>query len=280
MIKKITVISSIVFFSQVCYAQFGTKIAGQLIDKSIQKKSSKSTTKDEISAPKENQTSNETEEINENTYSGTAFGSGSSKKDKVKPEYIFQSNVVMQVEIVDKTGKSTGKNEMIMHISKESNYSGTEMKSKDTQGNISIFDWTSNIMISLMNQEGNKIGMVMDLDANNKSAETKQDAPMKFTKTGKTKSILGYMCDEYIAENDDSSIDMWVTQSLDFNVSKNMEYFSKQSNTSNYTKDAPQGFMMEATTTEKKKGGKSIMQVTQVNKFANTTFKTSDYTFY
>lgn len=279
MYKKLAVIITVILLSSNTYAQFGNMITNKLLEKSQQKKSTTTPTTTKEVEQKEVKESESSDQEDEKAYQNMMGGS-SSKKEKIQAEYIFQSNVVMQIEAVDKAGKSEGKSEMVLHINKDGNYSGSEMKSKDSQGGISIFDWTNRIMISLMNQEGKKIGMAMDLKDNSKESKSKADVPMKFTKTGKTKSITGYLCEEYIAENEETNIDMWLTQALDFNLSKSMEYFSQQNNSSNYAKDAPKGFMMETTTTDKKKGNKSIMVVTQVNKFANKTFKTSEYTFY
>ena len=66
-------------------------------------------------------------------------------------------------------------------------------------------------------------------------------------KTGNTKKILGYTCDEFSSQNETNKFSFWVTEELDlfqknmfFNISKSLG-----GNTFNNIPENAQGFMME-----------------------------------
>ncbi|MFN3918185.1 MAG: DUF4412 domain-containing protein [Flavobacteriales bacterium] len=217
----------------------------------------------------------------------------SGDKSKVLTEYSFQHNVLMEMESVDKKGKSNGKNNMKMLFNESGEYFGGEVFMDDGKGNsisagFTIFDWKNNQMIRLIDNGGMKIGVIMKLDEAQSYVEsttsTENEKEVKFRKTGKTKTILGYLCEEYIIEDEESTTEMWMTKDVDLNLAQVMGFMGqnqkgKKNSTTTYPKDAPQGFMMETITTNKKNNEKSIMKVIEVNKNKSTSVKTSGYTF-
>jgi hypothetical protein len=55
------------------------------------------------------------------------------------------------------------------------------------------------------------------------------------------------------------------------------DFFSTLFKTNLYARGVPWGYMMEATTLDKKTGEKSVMQVTRADANSNTRFNLSDY---
>ena len=46
--------------------------------------------------------------------------------------------------------------------------------------------------------------------------------PYNYKKTGKTKNILGYSCDEYLVEDEATEVHMWVSEKLGKQVRREM----------------------------------------------------------
>ena len=141
-------------------------------------------------------------------------------------------------------------------------------------------------MIILSEEKGEKKGIVYGMRGfMNSIGETYEDvepenssetylANPNVKKTGKTKTISGYKCEEYIYSDDYSESDIWVTRDVRLNTK---DFFSSIFKTSMYSHGMGWGYIMEATTTEKETGEKSMMQVTRVDKNSNTNFILADY---
>jgi hypothetical protein len=263
------------------------------IDKGLDKVEDPDTYKKDKNSTENNTKSVDAAENNEQaSVPNNIFKTGD--KTNVLPEYTFEHNTLMEIESFDKKGKSNGKNNMRMLFQAEGEYFGGEIMVSDKSGEgknstgFSIFDWKNNQMIMLMDGEGMKMGMVMSMDATQSYIEEKAEAnekDVKYKKTGRTKTILGYLCEEYIIEDDESTSELWMTNEVDLNMAQAMGYMGqnqkgKKSSKTSYPKDAPQGFMMEMTSVTKKNNEKTTMKVTEVNKNKPTTVQTSGYKFF
>jgi hypothetical protein len=93
-------------------------------------------------------------------------------------------------------------------------------------------------------------------------------------KTGRTKNIAGYKCEEYTFNDEETESEVWITTDLKMNT---QDFFSTLFKTSLYSQGIPWGYMMEATTRQKNSGEKSFMQVTRVDQNSNTRFVLADY---
>jgi hypothetical protein len=256
----------------------------QTIDKSLDKiedpntyKKSDSTNTDEIPTQTE-------------TNTNSIFKSGN--KSNVLNEYQFSQDVLMEMESFDKKGKSNGINNMRMLFNDNGEYFGGEMivndKGTSSSMGINIFDWKNNQMISLINNGGMKIGMVIDMKsvANSVSETDTEDTTSQettFKKTGKTKTILGYLCEEYLAENEETLTEIWIAKDVKINMGNAFQYITEnqksKKNKMNYPENAPEGFMMETISVNKKNNEKTRMTVVELNENKNTTVSTSGYKF-
>jgi hypothetical protein len=257
----------------------------QTIDKSLDKIEDPNTYKNSDS------TGTDTPTPSTETNTNSIFKSGD--KSSVLKEYQFSQDVLMEMESFDKKGKSSGVNNMRMLFNNNGDYFGSEIIMNDDKGNtssmgFSIFDWKNNQMISLIDNGGMKIGMVIDMKAaansiSDANTETDSAKETSFKKTGKTKTILGYLCEEYLAENEETLSEVWIANDVKINMGNAFQYISEnqksKKNKMSYPNDAPERFMMEMVSTNKKNNEKTRMTVVELNENKKTTVNTSSYKF-
>lgn len=93
-------------------------------------------------------------------------------------------------------------------------------------------------------------------------------------KTGRTKTIAGYKCEEYKYKDEETESEIWITKNLKMGT---QDFFSTLFKTSLYSHGMGWGYLMEATSINKSNGEKSVMQVTKVEPNTNTKSSMSDY---
>jgi hypothetical protein len=108
--------------------------------------------------------------------------------------------------------------------------------------------------------------------ANSQTNENDQDfISPNIKKTGKTKKILGYSCDEFSGQTEDGILSFWITHDIDL-YQKNMFMNMNKSLGGNQFQafpEAAKGFLMETNfedNTGKNKGDKTSMVVTKIDK--------------
>lgn len=80
-------------------------------------------------------------------------------------------------------------------------------------GTAMIMDWAKQEMIILMPEQ--RMFMVMPLKSGTPAAVAAAEGPEpKVEKTGRTETILGYVCEQYITIDKDSVTEMWITEEL------------------------------------------------------------------
>jgi hypothetical protein len=179
--------------------------------------------------------------------------------------------------------------EFITHLNPQTKSMGYQMISGNMgqpgQG-MFIIDAENGATIILSEENGEKTGIVYGLGTFFSTlGETYQEEEIPETqenyllnpnvkKTGRTKNIAGYKCEEYTYNDEESESEIWITTDLKMNTH---DFFSTLFKTSMYSQGIPWGYMMEATTRDKVSGEKSIMQVTRVDQNSNTRFVLADY---
>jgi hypothetical protein len=203
--------------------------------------------------------------------------------------YNFNHLIQMHIESYDKNGKKESEGEFITHLNPVSKCMAYQMISGDIgqsgQG-MFIIDAENGATIILSEDKGEKTGIVYGMGAFFTSiGETYdegalEDTPESYllnpnvTKTGRSKSIAGYKCDEYRYADETSESEIWITTDLKMNT---QDFFSTLFKTSLYSHGIPWGYMMEATTVSKENGEKSFMQVKKVDANSNVRFTMADY---
>jgi len=96
-------------------------------------------------------------------------------------------------------------------------------------------------------------------------------------KTGKTKQILGYSCDEYLVEDEETEVHMWVSEKLGKEMRK--EWMSNQQTFGSMFTHAYalNGMVLEYDVMDKD-GRKSVMQVQKIDMNHSHRVHTNGYT--
>jgi len=123
-----------------------------------------------------------------------------------------------------------------------------------------------------------KMGMG-DIAIDTDTAST--DTAPTFTKTGKTKTINGYRCEEYEVTQDTLEMSIWYTSEVDFNYQDYLRGFAKMfsgtggANPSGLMNDG-YGYMMMMTSKDNKSGDTMTMEVIELSEVPQT-FTLKDY---
>lgn len=203
--------------------------------------------------------------------------------------YDFDHLIQMHIESYDENGNKTDDSEFVTHFNSNSKSVAYQVLSgnmaENTQG-LFIMDLDNEAMIMLSDEKGEKKGIVYGIRGfMNSIGETYEDVELEDSpetymanpnvkKTGKTKNIAGYKCEEFLYSDETSESNIWVTKDVKLNTK---DFFSTIFKTSMYSHGMGWGYMMEATTTDKETGRKSLMQVTKIDKNSGTNFTLADY---
>lgn len=208
----------------------------------------------------------------------------------IEDSYTLDNLVQMHIESFDESGKKTSEGEFITHLGSNSKSMAYELISGDVaepgMGFI-IVDAVNKATIMLSEEDGKKTGLVYGLGTFFESVqdESLEDLDLSETpetylanpnvsKTGRTKTIAGFKCEEYKYTDENSVSNYWITQDIKMNTK---DFFSTLFKTSLYTHGMAWGYMMEATTVNNTNGEKSNMTVTRVDKNSNRKISMSDY---
>ena len=204
--------------------------------------------------------------------------------------YRFDNMIQMHVESFGTNGNKESEGEFISHLSPDSKSMAYQMISGDMgepgQG-MFIIDAENGATIILSEENGEKTGIVYGLGTffQTMGESYEEEAGLDETpesylanpnvnKTGRTKNIAGYKCEEYKYTDETSESNIWITKDLKMNT---RDFFGTLFKTSLYSHGIPWGYMMEVTTIDKETGEKSFMQVTQVDDNSNKSFSLADY---
>lgn len=203
----------------------------------------------------------------------------SSEGLPIEDLYKFNTAVFYEMELQE-TDKSSIV-EYIMWFSENENYMATQVKNVSSKSSekenmpvsmFTVLDENHKAMIVFMEEQ--KLAQLLSMDTLKELSELENESDeidtdySELKKSGKTKKILGYDCEEFISENSQNKFSMWVTQALDL-YQKNMFFSLNESlggNTFNHIPDEAKGFMMEMHYENLVNGEKSKMTVTKINK--------------
>ncbi len=206
-------------------------------------------------------------------------------------EYSFTGYMVMEVTSTDKRGKSEDPVQIQYLLSKQSEFMGMAFNDPKKPGNTttSIMDTKNQAMVMLTSADGQKSSFAIKMDyekmqglVDEEAEEQLENPDYKLSKTGNTKTILGYDCEEWLVVTDDGDGRYWITKEpID-----GLSMFSPQSNpmVSDKTMDrytsmfsnAPKGSFMEMIFTEKD-GSKTDMKVIEIETDSPRKFTMSEF---
>ncbi len=169
----------------------------------------------------------------QNASKGTERGLFGGKIDiKHEDEYSFTGRIYSQLETFD--SKEVRTSDYYTYFNPNSQNAGMEMKTvnpdKKDESLLTkfVFDMNNRSFMMIMENENSKTGIISSipddstLNAQAKPAKGKPVEQPSITKTGNTRMIAGYKCDEYkvVDANKDGYSNVWMTKDLKIKADK------------------------------------------------------------
>ena len=201
-------------------------------------------------------------------------------------EYSFDAHIQMEISEYKKNGNLDKQMLYDSYVHKEDADYAMEF-SDDGSKSIMIFDTKNSAMLILTNSDGEKTGFATSIDpetmAEEAEAYEEEDSgvdsdPFNYKKTGKTKNILGYSCDEYLMEDEATEVRMWVSEKLGKEMRKEWMNNKQTFGAMFSSAYALNGMVMEYNFLNKEDGDKMVMQVTKIDMNKSHTVSTEGYT--
>jgi hypothetical protein len=221
-----------------------------------------------------------------------------SFNSNVTTEEVYHFDTITTMEInTEKRGKKEDPVIMEMHFNEGEMYTGTSVKGENTgeqEGDVFlIYDLKNSAMIMLMESEDGKfsfaydwaqaVSLIEDMEEEQSESETMEPGNEEenewpgYERIGQ-KSILGYSCDGYRNEAENTVTEIWVTRDVAYGMGT---MFQANANTKQMRgkvpKDHPYGMMMQTITENKDNNEKMTMTVTDIRKNAGVDIRMSDY---
>lgn len=197
--------------------------------------------------------------------------------------YRFDARIEMEVSTYDTKGKLEDQSKYDTYMNKGSIDYGMVFGDKGERTTV-IYDDVNSVMLMLSDSDGEKTGFAMGIDKAAFSVEDGEDREEAETsiidglkKTGRTKTILGYSCDEYLAEGEEAETRMWVSEKLGKEVRKEMLNNQQYFGGTFYYANRVEGMVLEYETLDKEDGEKMVMQVTGIDLNSSHTISTREY---
>lgn len=256
----------------VCFTYSGqAQILDRLADKAA--KSAERTLDRKV----EQKAQKETEKAFDSTFNTKQSSKKSKKKTVASADktpdavYTFTHKYVMQMEN-DKYNTN-----LTYYLAKDKNYLGSTMEAAATM--FTVMDMDKQSLFMFTEASGTKMLMATNMDLGSMVENNQEEKDVKFEKTGRTKSILGYNCSEYNITSSDMKGNFWITQDAGVSFPKGFQDIAEKSKNSNQAWMANmEGIMMEMhiTDTSKRKEETMTMRCVALEK-SDFKINTKDY---
>ncbi|MEX0884252.1 MAG: DUF4412 domain-containing protein [Cyclobacteriaceae bacterium] len=297
-------VSAFFFLSLDVYSQFGRlrNAAARGVSRAIEK-----TVESQVEKATRRQLEKAFEDLYSDSDSMNADGSSNSGYDFSKvmgsinmdvdteSAYDFSGMAVLEIISTDAKGKTADPVKINSLLSEENKYYGMEVlddkNQKEGEKTIMIFDPQNNATIMLLeNEEGHSsMAFALDWEGLAEGAGTDQVNSednldnVRFEKTGNTKDILGYTCDEYLVDHEDMKGNYWVSQSpiegMESFWGKNSPFLTKKMKAENkgYFEKLPEGNVLEMDFLNKEDQSRSQMRFIKIDNNKSHSFNMADY---
>lgn len=228
-----------------------------------------------------------------NSPSSNQMGSimGMMGSEEIDRTYEFNHNFKLRMQTYKKDKLDTEMT-MKMYINEETSSMGVKLEGEEAeQLDFMVYDMASQEMLTMMTNDGQKMGVKIETDpVQNMETEENSALDVRFEKTGESKSIAGFDCEEYQVIYEEGSDDydnyeqyFWVTDQTEMDWIQAMSKMSSQSSSlpAHYTVpyDYPEGSVIEMVQYSSDKKEKSIVTVLEMNMDDPFSFSTTGYTF-
>lgn len=205
---------------------------------------------------------------------------------KYNDDYKFTGRIYSQMEMYD--NKEVTKSDFYTYFNSSTLNAGIEVKPVDAKDDDkavpTVFLFDGDNMCFMMMLENSKTGVISTLPSDSAmAAQTKKGGePQKavITKTGNSKMIAGYKCDEYkVVEPDkDGYSNVWMTK--DVKIKADKKYWGKSGMPTYYNYPGFEGAMMLAMESfDKKDKPEMKMETKEINEKLPHSISTKGYTF-
>ncbi len=214
---------------------------------------------------------------------------------KYRDEYNFTGRIYMVVEMYDK--KDVTKSDYFTYFSPESKSAGMEIKvtepKKEEEAPLSsfIFDIDNKCLMILLESGDSKTGIISTIpddstlttNAKTQNAPARnasKEKPPTITKTGNTRMIAGFKCDEYkvVEEGKDGYANLWMTK--DVKIKADKRNWGKTGMPTYYNYPGFEGMMMLAMEGYDKDNKMAMkMETKEINENFRHSISTVGYTF-
>jgi hypothetical protein len=192
-------------------------------------------------------------------------------------DYSFDAYIQMEISNYKKNGNLDDQVLYDNHVNKTKADYAMVFKDGNDRSTI-IFDTKNSAMLILTDSDGEKTGFattidpeaMADLAEDYAKEELEEEDPAildayNIKKTGKTKNILGYKCDEYLMEDESAEVHMWVAEKLGKEMRK--EWMNNQQTFGAMFMHAYalNGMVLEYDVLDKDNGKKTIMLVKKID---------------
>ena len=205
-------------------------------------------------------------EANQNAMMRMLMGGGDVD---VQDAYTFRHRFTLNVKTYKRDKLKEDEN-ITMLLDADGGNFGMEVDNEGVTQYI-IYDLESREIVTLIHAEGQKMGMTMKLDPSMWDSDEVDDPgkPVTFKKTGNSKEISGYRCDEYLVEGGDLEANeratMWMTDKLEADWLKAMMKMSSQNKKikgpEGFPSGYPDGTVIQAVNEDTKSGEKTVTTV-------------------
>ena len=205
-----------------------------------------------------------------------------------KDAYRFNSAMNILIEHTKSDGSVDDPVFYNMYFSSDGSDYGMIFKDESSNNSTFVFDSENNCTLILMDDGEQKTGIATriseerlkdyeEVAGDYVEEEIKKPEDYNLKKTGKTKVISGYKCDEYMAEDEEAVLTLWVTNDLKGKVNKKLfknQYFGG----SIWMTEIGDGVVIQSIDKSKQTKEVSTMTVKELDFNTNKSITTNGYT--
>lgn len=195
-----------------------------------------------------------------------------------KDLYRFDSQTKMIFESTDKKGKEQDPVNFLIQSNENNGDLLFNFINEEGQTATFISDMDNEVTLMLTEKDGVKSGLATTIDINDIKIDDESTSDSNdddcFAKTGKSRKISGYLCNEYRCENDDEIISAWLTTELKM---KNNQMFGNNPFGANYKQGRMKGMIIEYNYVSKTDKSSSKMLITNIDEKKSSSFSTEGY---